>query len=237
MIDDRSAKKSIFVLHQSDRQAKEIDEILERFGYQVSSGSGDLGEIDALKGDSRPHMLLIETSADEKGFISLMKKLRSDPELKEMPVIALVDKDDLGTATDVLDAGCNAFLLKPVDPRVLFQRVQELLEETPRAYKRVLCRAAAEATSGQESLAGEIVEIGEGGAGLLLDRKQEIRDILKLVFSFPRDPYEMIVGVEVIHVEKCGDQFLHGVRFIIIDGQAKERIRLFVQTFMSTGEP
>jgi DNA-binding response OmpR family regulator len=236
MTDSRGMRKNILVLHQSAPGLVDIDEVLDKFGYQVTSVSGESKAEDVLKSDLRPDLLLIEALADEKEFISFLEMLRSDPALKKIPVIALVEKDDLVTATGVLDVGCDAFLLKPVDPRVLYQRVQELLEKTPRAYNRVLCRTAAEATSGQERLDGEIVEIGEGGVGLLLDRKQAERDILKLIFTFPRDSAELIVGVEVVHVEKCGDQYLHGVRFIIIDGQAKERIRQFVQAIVSTGE-
>jgi DNA-binding response OmpR family regulator len=233
---NREMRKNILVLHQSGPEKSDVDEVLGTFGYQVDSTSEETAAFDILKSDLRPHLLLIEASPQEKGFISFLKELRSDPALEKIPVIALMERDELGTAAGVLDAGCDAFLLKPVDPRILYQRVQKLLEKTPRAYNRVLCRIVAEATSGQEVLTGEMVEICEGGAGLLLDRKQAERDILKLAFVFPQDTAELIVGVEVIHVEKCGDQYLHGVRFIIIDRLVKEKIRQFVKAAVSTGE-
>lgn len=236
MDENGGKRKNILVLHQTGTGVNDIDEMLDRFGYRVVSVPEEIRALNILKDDPMPHLLIIEASAERKGFVTFLEKLRSDPELKNIPVLALVERDDLETATEILDAGCDAFLLKPIDPRVLYQRVQKLLEETPRAYNRVLCRIAAEAASGQETLTGEIVEIGEGGAGLLLDREQTERDILKLVFAFPLDLAEITVGVEVIHVEKCGDQYLHGVKFIIIDGKVKEKIKQFVLTAFSRGD-
>jgi DNA-binding response OmpR family regulator len=160
---------------------------------------------------------------------TMIKEMRSNSSLGDVPVIVLATTEEVGEVASWVSSGCNDFLLKPVNSRLLFQRVQTLIEANPRAYNRVPCNVIVEGTTGSEHVTGELKEIGEGGAGLVLDRQLATDDILKLTFTLPRRPGELTLGAEIIYVQDVEGSYIHGLRFIIIDRDTRDRIKAFVQ--------
>ena len=71
--------------------------------------------------------------------------------------------------------------------------------------------------------------MGEGGAGMVLDRRLATDDILKLTFTLPCWTGALTLGAEIIYVQEVEGGYHHGLRFIIIDRGSRERIKRFVQ--------
>jgi CheY-like chemotaxis protein len=227
MVDDFRRTKTILVIDPSQKVREEIAALLDGYGYQVKAAQdSDAGKVFFQEGDV--DLILMEMLSD-KGAIEGLGSLRSAPGGEEVPVVALVRTEEVGGVAAWLDAGCDDFLLKPVSPRLLFQRIQSLLESNPRAYNRVECSVVAEVTTGAQQATGTLREIGEGGAGLLIEEKLIPGDIVKVTFPLPRHTEDLVVGAEIIYVQEVDDQFLHGLRFIIIDTGTREKIREYVE--------
>ncbi len=227
MVEDFKRTKMILVVESSRKVREGLATLLSGYGYQVKeSQSADDGEVSFREGDV--DLVLMEMSSDQ-GVTEGLRSLRSAPGGEEVPVVALVRTEEVGGVATWLDAGCDDFLLIPVSPRLLFQRIQSLLESNPRAYNRVECSVVAEVTTGTQQASGTLKEVGEGGAGLLIEESLTPGDILKVTFPLPRYPEDLVVGAEIIYAQEADGQFLHGLRFIIIDTGTREVIRQFVQ--------
>ena len=200
MVGDLTRIKTVLVIEPSQEVRDGVKALLTGFGYGVKEASDTpAGMASFAEGDV--DLVLMEmspgrTAEDELG------SLRSAPGGQEVPVVALVNTQEVGGVAAWLDAGCDDFLLKPVSPRLLFQRVQTLLESNPRAYKRVECNVVAEMTTGTQHAAGTFREIGEGGASLVIDEKLPPGDIVKVNFPLPGHREELVVGAEVIYVQE-----------------------------------
>lgn len=220
--------KTILLVDRSQRIRSQLSELLMRYGYRVLD-TGTPAEALEILGKGGVDLLLVEVGTPGTTRETMIREIRSSPVFGEVPVIVLATTEEVGDVANWVSSGCNDFLLKPVNSRLLFQRVQALVEAHPRAYNRVDCNVLAEGTTGSENVTGELKEIGEGGASLVLDHPLATDDILKLVFTLPGKPGELTLGAEIIYVQDVEGSYIHGLRFIIIDRDTRDRIKQYVQ--------
>jgi DNA-binding response OmpR family regulator len=220
--------KTVLVVDRSQQIRGQLSELLTRYGYQVQETGSPLEATEILRG-GKVDLLIVEVGTPGVAEETMIKEMRSTSAFENVPVIVLATTEEVGDVASWVSSGCNDFLLKPVNSRLLFQRVQTLVEANPRAYNRVPCNVIAEGTTGSENVTGELKEVGEGGASLVLDRQLATDDILKLIFTLPRHPGELTLGAEIIYVQDVEGSYIHGLRFIIIDRDTRDRIKTFVQ--------
>lgn len=220
--------KTILVVDRSQKIRGQLAELLTRYGYDVLETGSPADAVEILR-NGNVRLLIVEVGTRGTVEETMIREMRSTTTFEETPVIVLATAEEVGDVANWVSSGCNDFLIKPVNPRLLYQRVQNLVETNPRAYNRVPCNVLAEGTTGSEHVTGELKEIGEGGASLVLDHPLATDDILKLVFTLPRRPGDLTLGAEIIYVQDVEGSYIHGLRFIIIDGNTRERIKHFVQ--------
>ena len=200
---------------------------------RVTSVSEGPEALAALNNGTKADLLIVDMGVGEEEMKTFVCQVKNMPTTKKLPIIALIDRDDIGAVADVLGAGCDEFLHKPVNSGLLRQKVHSLLDLPPRASNRAPCDVVAEAGSGEKAAVGKIVEIGEEGAGLLLEGMREKEEVLELRFSLPQQSDELIVEASVVHIEDAYGQYLHGVRFTRVDARTGGKIKQYVQEAMS----
>jgi len=220
--------KTILVVDRSQQVRGQLSELLTRYGYEVRETGTPRDALDILQ-DGEVDLFIVEVGTPGVVEETIIKEMRANSSFEDVPVIVLATAEEVGDVASWVSSGCNDFLLKPVNYRLLFQRVQTLIEANPRAYNRVPCNVLAEGTTGSENVTGELKEIGEGGASIVLDHQLATDDILKLTFTLPRRPGELTLGAEIIYVQDVEGSYIHGLRFIIIDRDTRERIKQFAQ--------
>jgi len=75
----------------------------------------------ALTGDS--YLLLLDIRMPKVDGVEVLRKIKSLPELKKMPVIMLTTTDDPKEINKCYELGCNFYITKPVD----YNRFSEML--------------------------------------------------------------------------------------------------------------
>ncbi len=86
-------------------------------GYQVSTLLDKTGDIlDNIRSE-KPDVLLIDIFLGDRNGLDVVRQIRETPDLKGLKVVMVsgIDKSD-----ECLEAGANAFLLKPYMPQELF---------------------------------------------------------------------------------------------------------------------
>jgi CheY-like chemotaxis protein/chemotaxis signal transduction protein len=121
--------------------------------YTVSSASNGREALEQLK-RARPAAMLLDLSMPEMGGVEVLRTLRDDPGLADLPVIIVSSEDH--RRDECLQAGADEFLPKPV-------RAPDLLA----AVNRVI--AARQARAMHDGLAVLFVQVGELEFGVPLE--------------------------------------------------------------------
>ena len=191
----------------------------------TASGVSDARE--ALAGSAGIDLLVVDSGAGVKGVRDIVHIARSTPRTSGIPVIALMDGGDLEGAAEISSLGCDEILEKPLDHGLLMEKAGTLLWSPQRASARVGCGFPARVVFGREVSSGEVVQVCEDGAGLILPERLREEGVLALKFTFP-DGEEISVAAVVVHIERRGGGYFHGISFISPGVQTRERIRVFV---------
>jgi len=76
----------------------------------------------------RPDFVLLDLNLPATSGESVLEELKSDPNLKRIPVIILTGLKSEADLIEAYDAGANACLLKPVDPAEFADQIQGAIE-------------------------------------------------------------------------------------------------------------
>jgi len=99
---------------------------LERLGFTVISASnGKEGVEKAIK--EKPNLILMDIMMPVMDGREATRRIRSNPETKEIPVLAAtaITKED--QLRECIEAGCNDYIVKPFAPNELVSRIEKLL--------------------------------------------------------------------------------------------------------------
>jgi DNA-binding response OmpR family regulator len=99
---------------------------LGRAGYEpVEAYAGDAA-LSYLAGNTVDLILLDVMMADVNGF-DVLRKIKADPKLSDIPVIFLTARVDAISQKTGLDIGAVEYLTKPITPEDLIDRIQTVL--------------------------------------------------------------------------------------------------------------
>jgi len=110
--------------------------LLKRLDYKVVSRRSALEALKALEIEM-PTIVLTEVSFPGMDGIALLKEIRGDQRFKNIPVVMLTASDNPVLRADCERLGCAAWFRKDGEPDDLYQKLQALVEETPRSHIRL----------------------------------------------------------------------------------------------------
>jgi two-component system cell cycle response regulator DivK len=99
---------------------------LEKLGYKVIEAVDGEQAVELTQRE-RPSIILMDIGMPQRSGISAAYKIRKDPELREIPIVAITAYDTLNLHEDAMKAGCVECLTKPVDTEHLEKLLDRLL--------------------------------------------------------------------------------------------------------------
>jgi len=152
---------SILIIDDEPNLRRSLGLILQRAGYGITTASCADEAIQLLQAGAYDLAFLDIKLPDQSG-IQLLPRLR---ELyPEMPVLILTAHATLDTAIGAVRLGARDYLLKPIDPVAILDRVKSLLNEQKPKRRR-------EITSQLQDLLAELQSIDGGENATLLSEK------------------------------------------------------------------
>lgn len=97
---------------------------MEAEGFETPSA------LRAAMSKQMPELLLLDRMLPEEDGLSVLKKLRSAPETRKLPVIMLTAKDSELDKVEGLDSGADDYIAKPFGMLELISRIKALLRRT-----------------------------------------------------------------------------------------------------------
>ena len=118
--------QSIMIVDDSPGVLSLYGMFFERQGYEVLKAMDSASALEMLR-ESVPDLFLLDVMMPEINGIELCQRIRAMPHHEQTPVIILSAFSDSGTIEQTFAAGANDYVVKPIDPQELANRVGELL--------------------------------------------------------------------------------------------------------------
>jgi len=118
----------ILVIEDNDRNRKLVKILLEAKNYEViEAKTGE--EALAYLQDDKPDLILLDIQLPNMDGLTLTRMLRSNQETKDIPIVAVTAYAMKGDKERMLEAGCDAYVSKPIDTRELPVIVANIIKE------------------------------------------------------------------------------------------------------------
>jgi diguanylate cyclase (GGDEF)-like protein len=108
-----------------DDQAVNVQALYHAFAadHQVFVATGGV-QAEKLARAKRPDLVLLDIVMPDIDGYEVCRRLKADPETRDIPVIFVTGQDDEEAETRGLDVGAVDFITKPINPRIVRARVR-----------------------------------------------------------------------------------------------------------------
>ena len=120
--------KQVLVVEDNPDNRTLIVDILLSLNYKVLVAPNGFECLRLLQ-SSRPDLILMDLSLPKLDGWEATRRIKSDPDLSSIPIIALTAHAMLGDREKALEAGCDSYISKPVDLRELTSKLHHYLGE------------------------------------------------------------------------------------------------------------
>jgi diguanylate cyclase (GGDEF)-like protein/PAS domain S-box-containing protein len=116
----------IVIAEDSPTQAEQLRYLLEEHGYAVVAAPDGRQALASIR-QRKPALVISDVVMPELDGYGLCKAIKSDPQLKGIPVILVTTLSDPQDVIRGLECGADNFIRKPYEERYLLSRVEYLL--------------------------------------------------------------------------------------------------------------
>ena len=118
--------KRILVVEDQEDNRQILRDLLGSVGYEMlEAGDGEAG-VAAAKAQ-RPDLILMDIQLPLMDGYEATRRIKADPTLTHVPVIAVTSYALSGDKAKALAAGCDDFVPKPYSPRQLLAKIRQRL--------------------------------------------------------------------------------------------------------------
>jgi CheY-like chemotaxis protein len=103
--------------------------LLQRKGYQITAADNGVQAIEKARQES-PDLILLDVMMPEMDGIEVLKRLRSELDTSNIPIILFTAKSQVDDKVIGFEAGADDYLTKPTHPAELTARVKTLLSRS-----------------------------------------------------------------------------------------------------------
>ncbi len=119
-------KKTILVIEDNEQNLYLVTFILEKHGYRVEAAP-DGQEGITLATRIKPDLILLDVQLPVMDGYAVARHLRSNPELKETPIVAVTSYAMAGDREKAIESGCTGYIEKPINPDTFMAQVEGYL--------------------------------------------------------------------------------------------------------------
>lgn len=125
-MDNKEAIATILLVEDTEDNRQMMRRLLEMSGYRVVEAINGLEAV-AVADQIRPQIILMDLSLPYIDGLAATRRIRGLPGLSNVPIVAVSAHDTADFHSEALDAGCNAYITKPIDYPELEDLVNHLL--------------------------------------------------------------------------------------------------------------
>ena len=120
--------RNILVVEDNDRSRKLLKILLRSREYNVIEAATGEEAMNCLEGQ-KPDLILMDIQLPKVDGLALIKEIKNRAETKDIPIVAVTAYSMKGDRERILEAGCDAYVSKPINTRELPLLIEELLKD------------------------------------------------------------------------------------------------------------
>jgi CheY-like chemotaxis protein len=105
--------------------------LLDKHGYVVDVAEDGEQALEMLAGEPLPDLILMDMQLPRIDGYEATRRIKADPRLRRIPLVALTAHSMKGDQDKALDAGCDEYVTKPVDAEGLVALIARMIAERP----------------------------------------------------------------------------------------------------------
>ena len=118
--------KRILVVEDQEDTRRILRDLLGSAGYELTEAENGEEALAALA-KQQPDLILMDIQLPIMDGYEATRRIRTNPDLKSVPIIAVTSHALAGDEEKALTAGCNGYVSKPYSPRDLLAKVRAYL--------------------------------------------------------------------------------------------------------------
>jgi len=118
--------KCILVVEDQEDNRQILRDLLGSAGYDLTEAE-DGEEAIAAVARRRPDLILMDIQLPVMDGYEATRRIRTNPDLRSVPIIAVTSYALAGDQDKALAAGCDGYVTKPYSPRDLLAKVRAYL--------------------------------------------------------------------------------------------------------------
>lgn len=115
--------KTVMIVEDNELNMKLFNDLLEAFGYKTIKTRDGRQAVDIVR-DQRPDLIIMDIQLPEISGLDITRKLKADPELRSIPVVAVTAFAMRGDEQRIRAEGCEAYLSKPISVQTFLETVK-----------------------------------------------------------------------------------------------------------------
>lgn len=120
-------KPTVFIVEDNEFHLRLARDLLEAHGMRVLHSAAPMEAI-ALIERSKPDLILMDLSLKEANGLEIVRRLKENPKTADIPVIALTAHATKRDEANARAAGCNGFIVKPINTRLFPKQIIDNLK-------------------------------------------------------------------------------------------------------------
>ncbi len=109
---------NILIIEDNPSHLKLAHLVLSAAGYTVNGAEAAEQAVAAIKAN-KPQVILLDLELPGMDGLALVTKLKADPETRDIHVVAVTSYPERYPKGELLEAGCAAYIAKPINTRTL----------------------------------------------------------------------------------------------------------------------
>jgi len=120
----------ILVVEDHEDNRRIVHDLLTAHGFEVVEAVTGLEGVRAAQ-RQHPALILMDVQLPEIDGYEATRRIKSQPDLKHIPIIIITSYALSGDDLKAYEAGCDEYVSKPYSPRKLLTTIRHLLPELP----------------------------------------------------------------------------------------------------------
>ena len=116
--------KRILVAEDQEDNRQILRDLLGSVDYEMIEAADGEAAVAAAKRE-RPDLILMDIQMPLLDGYEATRRIKADPALKAIPIIAVTSYALSGDEAKARDAGCDAYVAKPFSPKALLAKIRE----------------------------------------------------------------------------------------------------------------
>ena len=117
-------KGKILVIEDNEQNLYLVRYILEKRDYEVFAALDGKSGID-MAALLKPDLILLDIQLPVMDGYAVARNLRGNPDLADTPIVAVTSYAMPGDREKVMEAGCNGYIEKPIDPDTFVAKIEQ----------------------------------------------------------------------------------------------------------------